>query len=89
MHDQGNQDEDQRHRRQIERQTDNLVLSVMLREESWPWSVEEIGRELANQAEARDAVCRLAENGLVHRLGDFVFPTRAARRGAAIEIGTA
>ncbi len=88
MPDQGNQDEDQRDRRQIEGQTDNLVLSVMLREESWPWSVEEIGRELANQAEARDAVCRLAEHGLVHRLGDFVFPTRAARRGAEIEIGT-
>ncbi len=86
---QGNQDEDQRDRCQRERHTDNLVLSVMFREQSWPWSIEEIGCELANPAEARDAVCRLAENGLVHRLGDFVFPTRAARRGAEIELGTA
>jgi hypothetical protein len=89
MHDQGNQDRARRDLCEAERQIDNLVLSVMLREGPWPWSVEEIGRELANHAEARDVVCRLAEHGLVHRLGDFVFPTRAARRGAEIEIGTA
>jgi hypothetical protein len=71
-----------------DRQTDNDVLALMFGEE-WPWSMEEIGRGLGNLAEAQDAVCRLAENGLVHRLGDFVFPTRAARRGAEIEIGTA
>jgi hypothetical protein len=73
---------------ETERHTDNVVLAVMFREASWPWSIEELGRELGNQASANDAVCRLAENGLVHRLGDFVFPTRAARRGAEIEIGT-
>jgi hypothetical protein len=71
----------------IERHTDNVVLALIFREE-WPWSVEEIGRELNNQTEASDAVCRLLGSGLVHRLGDLVFPTRADRRGAEIEIGT-
>jgi hypothetical protein len=88
MPDQRIPDEVPQDRCERDRQTDNDVLALMFREE-WPWSVEEIGRELGNQAEASDAVCRLAESGLVHRLGDFVFPTRAARRGAEIEIGTA
>jgi hypothetical protein len=74
-------------RREIERHTDNVVLALIFREK-WPWSVEEIGRELNDQTEASDAVCRLLGSGLVHRLGDLVFPTRAARRGAEIEIGT-
>jgi hypothetical protein len=56
--------------------------------EWWPWSVEEIGRELRSQIEAVDAVARLTDAGLVHRHGDFVFPTRTARRAAEIEIGT-
>lgn len=55
---------------------------------SWPWTIEEIGRELANQDVARNAVCRLTGHGLVHRLGEFVWPTRTARRAAEIEIGT-
>jgi hypothetical protein len=56
--------------------------------QGWPWSIEEIGRELGNQIEAVDAVARLTNTGLVHRLGNFVFPTRTARRAAEIEIGT-
>jgi hypothetical protein len=71
---------------QVERHTDNVVLALIFREE-WPWSVE-IGRELNDQTEASDDVGRLATSGLVHLLGDLVFPTRAARRGAEIEIGT-
>ena len=72
---------------QVERHTDNVVIALVFREK-WPWSVEEIGRELNDQTEASDAVCRLLGSGLVHRLGDLVFPTRAARRGAEIEIST-
>jgi hypothetical protein len=72
-----------------ERHTDNTILGLMFNDaSSWPWSVEEIGRELANHDAAHNAVSRLAEHGLVHRVGDFVFPTRTARRAAEIEIGT-
>jgi predicted transcriptional regulator len=74
---------------QVERHTDVVVLGIMLHDESWPWSVDEIGRELQDHARAEDSIRRLAEHGLVHRLGEFVFPTRAARRGAEIEIGSA
>jgi hypothetical protein len=79
--------EDLPDRGERERQLDSLILDFMLNE-GWPWSVEEIGRELGNQNEAVDAVARLTDSGLVHRVGDFVFPTRTARRAAEIEIGT-
>lgn len=69
-----------------ENQTDKVIL--MLCESSVPWSVEEIGRELQDQLRAVDAVQRLTETGLVHRLGDFVFPTRTARRADELEVGT-
>ena len=55
--------------------------------ESWPWSIEELVREFDNRERAEESVRRLAESGLAHRLGDFVFPTRAARRAAEIELG--
>jgi hypothetical protein len=75
--------------REAERHTDSTVLSLMFDDaSSWPWSVEEIGRELANHDAARNAICRLAEHGLVHRIGEFVFPTRTARRAAELEIST-
>jgi hypothetical protein len=75
--------------KEAERHTDNTVLGLMFNDaSSWAWSVEEIARELANPAKARDAVSRLIADGLLHRIDDFVFPTRAARRGAEIEIGT-
>lgn len=75
--------------REAERHTDSTVLSLMFDDAcSWPWSVEEIGRELGNSNAARDAASRLVEHGLIHRIGDFIFPTRTARRAAEIEIGT-
>lgn len=53
-----------------------------------PWSVSEIVRELGNEPDAHDAVARLAGTGLVHRLDEFVFPTRTARRAEELQIGT-
>ncbi len=89
MHDQSTQREALHDPAEAERHTDNTILSLMLNDaSSWPWSLEEIGRELADPIKARDAICRLQDHGLVHRIGDFVFPTRTARRAAEIEIGT-
>jgi len=74
---------------EAERHTDNTILGLLFNDaSSWPWSIDEIGRELADPDRARDAVCRLHEHGLVHRMGDFVWPTRTARRATEIEIGT-
>lgn len=73
---------------EVERHIDNVVLGLLFNDRSWPWSVEEVARELGRPAEAEDAIGRLTGSGLIHRHGDFVFPTRAARRGAEVEIGT-
>lgn len=61
--------------------SEKTVLLVLFHD-PLPWTVEELGRELKDMGDAVDAVARLAGAGLVHRLGDFVFPTRAARRSA-------
>jgi hypothetical protein len=71
-----------------EAEIDAVVLDYMLCGPSWPWSVDEIVRELGDENYATDALGRLEAMGLVHRLGDFVFPTRTARRAAELEIGT-
>ncbi len=56
------------------------TVLLMLFDDSVPWTLDELGRELKSQLDAADAVSALAGAGLVHRLGDFVIPTRAARR---------
>jgi hypothetical protein len=63
-----------------EEQRDSVVLDLMLCDAAGaPWSVEELARALERRSDALDSVCRLAEAGLVHRIGEFVFPPRAAR----------
>ncbi|MGH2833710.1 MAG: hypothetical protein ACRDK2_13130 [Solirubrobacteraceae bacterium] len=61
---------------------DWAVLSILLDRDGHRglWSVEEIGRALNGVMKAIDAVGRLQRDGLIHRQGDFVFPTRAASR---------
>jgi predicted transcriptional regulator len=71
-----------------EEHVDRAVLDCMLFSEAWPWSLDEIARELGDATNAQDAVRRLVQTGLAHRLGDFVFPTRTARRAARLEVGT-
>ena len=61
----------------------------MLLAAAWPWSVHEIARELGDATSAEDAIRRLTETGLAHRMGDFVFPTRTGRRAAERQAGTA
>ncbi len=72
-----------------EEQLDSIVLDFMLCDQSCPWTVQELGRELGHHSNAVDAVRRLTATGLVHRSGEFVFPTRTARRANDIKIGTA
>jgi hypothetical protein len=68
---------------------DNGVLNLMfLDSHSYPWTVEEIGRETHDRLAAVDSVCRLTEAGLLHRIGEFVFPTRAARRANQLGVGS-
>jgi hypothetical protein len=73
---------------ETEAQLDRGVLNLVLSEHPWPWRIDEIARELDNEANAEDAVCRLTASGLLHRVGEFVFPTRTASRAAEIEVGT-
>ena len=66
---------------------DNLVLAVMLAE-PFPCTLHELVLELEDQNYVVDAVARLVASGLAHRVRDFVFPTRAARRAAELQVGT-
>ena len=58
---------------------DKAVLTLLLASR-FPglWSVEELKREIGRPIEVHDALVRLNGQGLIHRLDDFVFVTRAA-----------
>lgn len=71
-----------------EESRDKCVLTILTDDGGWPWTVDEIGRELHSSLDAADAVARLVAAGLVHRLGEFVFPSRAGRRAEQIAAGT-
>lgn len=83
MHDQ--RIEDQQTDGLSEQDHERAVIELLLGDRL-PWTVEEIVREVsAERLDAIDAVSRLVAAGLLHRHGEFVFPTRTARR--ADEIG--
>ncbi|HEX4116138.1 MAG TPA: hypothetical protein VHY18_09730 [Solirubrobacteraceae bacterium] len=67
---------------------DGNVLGLIV-DSGWPWTVDEIACELGTLLGARDSVARLSGAGLVHRFGEFVFPTRTALRAEQIGAGTA
>jgi hypothetical protein len=72
-----------------EERDDSTVLRLMLCDDSgFPWSIEEIARAIGNSIGAVDGLRRLEAAGLVHRLGDFVFPTLAARRADELSGGS-
>jgi hypothetical protein len=88
MHDQRIED-DQAEDRTSEEARDNAVLNRMfLDSPAYPWSMEEIARELQSRIAAEDSVGRLVEAGLAHRLDGFVWPSRAARRANEIDVGS-
>ncbi|HTC58693.1 MAG TPA: hypothetical protein VK691_01075 [Solirubrobacteraceae bacterium] len=51
---------------------------------SWPWSVEELTRDLGDKLAVEDGLASLCAAGLIHRSGELVFPTRAAIRSHQI-----
>jgi len=81
--------QDQRNEKELEdnvsaEHRDQAVLHMLFGHS--PWSVDEIVRELdGNRLGTSDSIGRLAGAGLVHRVGEFVYPTRAARRMDEIE----
>jgi hypothetical protein len=44
------------------------------------WSFEELVREIGDEVVVQDALAHLNASGLIHRLEQFVFATRAATR---------
>jgi hypothetical protein len=68
---------------------DSLVLDLMLTESSsYPWSRDELVRMIGgDRIGTFDSVTRLEAEGLVHRIGEFVFPTRTCRRAGELGFG--
>ncbi len=59
--------------------TDRAVMLILLdREQPWPRSVDELGRELGQ--DPADSVARLSAAGLLNTIDRFVWPSRAAVR---------
>lgn len=66
---------------------DRVVLNLLLgSDETALWTVAEVERELGGEDDLMDAFDRLHCVGLVHRLQDFVFVTRAARRADELSV---
>jgi hypothetical protein len=64
--------------------TDQAIMGLLLIDHPGLWSVEEVVREMGDELRAQDGLSRLAGVGLIHRLGEFVFATRAAARAGAL-----
>jgi hypothetical protein len=62
------------------RQAEGAILGLLLNFDSGSlWSVEEVVRQLsASRLEVIDGLASLQAAGLIHRVGNFVFATRAA-----------
>jgi hypothetical protein len=69
------------------KRTESTILCLLLnRTNQRPWAVEELIREIGRSDDTTDAVASLHGSGLIHRCGDFVFPTRAAVRLDQIDL---
>jgi hypothetical protein len=53
-------------------------------EQQRPLSVTEIARDFDSRITTEDALRNLQADGLIHRCGELIFPTRAAVRAAQI-----
>lgn len=74
----------------IREQEDGIQGCILRRlvdsEQQRPWSVDEVIRDCDDAVDAQDAIANLHGAGLIHRIGDFVFATRAAIRADEISI---
>jgi hypothetical protein len=69
-----------------ENDAQTCILGLLLDEDyQRPWSIDEILREYGDRVAATDAIEALRGTGLIHRIGDFVFATRAAVRAEEIK----
>lgn len=71
-----------------ERQAEGAILGLLLNFEAGSlWSVEELIRQLsASRLEVIDGLASLHAAGLIHRMGDYVFATRAASTFDQLEL---
>ncbi len=71
-----------------EGQADGAILGLLLNFEAGSlWSVEELVRQLsAPRLDVIDGLANLQAAGLVHRVDDFVFATRAASSFDRLEL---
>lgn len=60
---------------------DQQILTLLI-EDRGPWAVAELERALGEQLDVADGIERLRRGGLLHRVGEFVFTSRAAREAA-------
>jgi hypothetical protein len=63
-----------------------ILAMLLVPDEQRPWSVEEVQREIGDRFATVDALAALHAAGLIHRCGEFVFATRAARRAGALSL---
>jgi hypothetical protein len=73
--------EDQERKKEVSpKDRDKTLMGVVLSDPG-PWSFEELVREFdGDHLGVESSLFELVANGLIHRFGDFYFPTRAARR---------
>jgi hypothetical protein len=71
-----------------EGQAEGAILALLLNFEAGNlWSVEELIRQLsASRLEVIDGLTSLHAAGLIHRIGDYVFATRAASTFDQLEL---
>jgi hypothetical protein len=71
-----------------EQQAQGAILGLLLNFEAGSlWSVEEVvGQLSASRLEVIDGLTSLQAAGLIHRVGDFVFATRAASSFDRLEL---
>lgn len=67
-------------RAESEKAERGILFLLLNSEQQRPWSVNEVAREYGDRMTAIDALANLNGIGLIHRMGDFVFATRAAIR---------
>jgi hypothetical protein len=67
-------------------QVERVVLHLLLETETaGVWSEHEVAQAIGSDVQAAHALVSLHSSGLIHRLEEFVFPTRAARRFNQLE----